>query len=620
MPTPEELRTWREAAKASGNASDVAAIDAELAKVQPADDFSPLREAYADKQHAVANGAPPDVIAAIDAHIHDFTNRMKQEDVRRNVEGMGASGRFLAGAGAGLTNVWQHAKDVAHEVATAGGQETGWDAFRGNQAAGGLPVSAPTEGEAAYQQARQAQQQQLQQESAPLTGTLAGELGHLTGEAAGTAPIALATGGAGPVVGGALAGAGTGALLSEPGERLQGAGIGGLAGGATGAIGKLVSVPVKGVVKPSEAAQTLQDLGVPGITAGQAAPKSAIAHFEQAAESTPLGASVKAAREELPLNLEHRIIREAAPPGFEPTLGRDASVPERLEELRQAYGSAYDSLLDRDPVPKGAIQRDVLVANMGPSEGRITPQQRQMTDNFLKNQLAKLEDNNSLRTLHNIRSAVSERIRDVAESEPLLARHLGDIKSILTDHIEGALKASADPEAFSKLRALDAAYSRYKTVLGASAYDPAGATTITPDRLSRSILRGTTHDRFAQGAGGDLRELARAGKQVLSPPRPTTGALSLLTNAVPVLGPWAAGLSGYVSSHFPQAMMGQTLPQRILQRTLGQPVVSGALGQAARTGAADLLLGGEQEAPPDYQAAPLPDAKVLTQTLKRKKK
>lgn len=616
--TPEELRQMRAAAAAANNTEDVKAIDAELARVVPIDEMTPLREAYADRRHAIEAGAPKELIDAIDAHIHGFTGLMKQADTAKAVEELGPTGRFLAGAGAGLTNVVQHAKDLAHEVATAGGQETGWDAFRGNQMGLGqyqLPVSAPAEGEAEYQAQRRAERAQALEGSDVLRQSLSGELGHLTGEAAGTTPIALATGGAGPVLGGALAGAGTGALLSEPGQRLPGAALGGTAGGALGFLGKLGGAAIEGPVQPSEAAQKLQGLGLKGITTGQAAPRSAIAHFEQAAESTPLGASVKAAREELPLNLEHRIIQEAAPPGFTPTLGRDASVPERLQELRGAYNQRYGELLDKTPVPVNHITKDVYLRAAKPTGRVLTPADKAASEDFVRQELSKLQDDGSLETLANIRSSIRDKIRSLDRVNPELANHFRDVRDALTEHIDMAM--SPYPEKRAALRALDQSYSKFKTVLGAASQDPAGAVTITPDRLSRSILSGTTRDRFAMGGGGDLRELARAGKQVLSPPRPTTGALTGILHAIPFAGPWATGVAGYASSHFPAAMLGQTTPQRILQRTLMQPVVSGAVGQAARTGAADFLLPLEESAP-DY-LTPEP-VSMLPQTLKKRKK
>jgi hypothetical protein len=88
-----------------------------------------------------------------------------------------------------------------------------------------------------------------------------------------------------------------------------------------------------------------------------------------------------------------------------------------------------------------------------------------------------------------------------------------------------------------------------------------------------------------------------------------------LLEAVPFAGKWGAGTAGYISSHFPRAMMGQTLPQRVLMKTLGNPVVSGAMGQAARTGLSDFLLpfGTEEDAPePDVPFSP----KVLAKSLK----
>jgi len=609
----------REMAAAAHNDADVAAIDAELAKVQPLDDYTPLREAYADRQQAMAHGAPPDVLAAIDAHIHDFTQRMQQADVRRQVEGMSAPERFLAGAGAGLTNVWQHAKELGHELASDVGPNPSYDPLRMPQRLEG-PLGPDL---AAQTAALVAQRQQTQQEAAPLTGTLSGELGNIAGEAAGTAPIAMAIpAGTGPVVGGTIAGAGTGALMSEPGQRLEGAGLGGAAGGLLGLVGKVANAGIQGIVKPTEAAKTLQKAGVEGMTAGLAAPTSTIAHWEQAAESGPTGATVKAARSVLPFSLESKFLEKAAPEGFTGDLSKSVSVSDRLQALRDAIGAGYDSILDTLPVPKNAIARDVARKALNQGEALLTPAERNSTWEWLKQQLGKLEGANSLETLHHIRSEVRNKAFGLRNTSPEIASHLGEVEDVLTGHINDALKANMDPGAAAKLAALDTKYHTLRMLEDAAAYEPAeGSATITPDRLLRELKGSTTKSAYARGAGGELRELASAGKKVLSPPRPVTGALTNLAQSVPLLRSWAPGVLAMASTRMPNVLLGQTLPQRVLQKTLGQPVVSGALGQAARVGAEDVINNWlNHPNPPEEETSAEPPAKVLTQSMKKKKK
>ena len=557
--------------------------------VAPLGDYSPLQEAYTERQQAIATGAPKNVVEDIDARINKFTGLMQDAEAQRQLEKMGAGGRFLAGAGQGLTNVAEHAKELSQQIFPFKNREENLQKFT-------------------------AERKAAEQEAQPLLETTAGGLGNLVGEAAGTAPIALATGGAGmPVLESTLAGAGMGALLSEPDQRMRGAVGGGLAGLATGAAGKAIGGLIKGPIQPSPAAKQLQALGVEGLTAGQANPTGPAAHFEHAAESIGLfGPSVKNARDQAAKNLEQRILDEATPPGFASKLPAGASALEKIKELQQAFGAGYNSLLDELPVPKQSIQDSLLNAVYGPTQRALSSEERKTAVNVVVDQASKLDNVNSLRTLGDIRSNILAEARDLARTKPTLSKHLKDVASVVSGHIEGAMKANPDPEAYGKWRALNEAFSKFAVVRKAAGRDLAGEVSITPDSLSRAILRDTTPEKFAQGAGGNLRVLARAGKQTLSPPRPTTGALEGVFNLVPVLGKWGVGASGYLTSHYPRAFMGQTLPQRVLQQTLGRPGISDAFGQLARAGLVDWSLP-EDEQPVEPE---LPQPKVLARTLK----
>lgn len=586
-PSPEQLRQMREMAVAAGNQADVATIDAELSKVQPLDDLSPLREAYADRQAAAAQGAPPELLRAIDARIHDFTSKMKSADVQRTLESMGAGGRFLAGAGAGLENVGQHAKDLAHEI---------------------FPLENDYETRQ-FQADRKAEMAQFRQENAPLVSNPAGYFGNLTGEVAGTAPIAAV---AGPgVAGSALAGAGTGVLMSEPGERLQGAAVGGLAGLGLGLAGRAAASPIRSRVEVSPAAQQLRDLGVEGITAGQAAPKSAIAHIEQAGESGPLGASIKAAREELPLNLEQKALELSAPPGFQVPPRGAADFAERIAAVQDEYGKRYGVLLDQGPVPKNSIQYDLLKRAMN-GEGRVlSGSELKQGSDYVADRLSKLESDNTLSTLGDIRSDFRAKSAALRNSNPELAGYFNDMKQAVDEHIAGAMKANPNAGAYGEYQALNRQYRNYKILEKAAKMrgDSASGVQVTPDKLSQALASDMTPGQFVRGGGGDLRILAKAGKQVLSPPRPTTGALLGVLNTFPGSN-YVRAAQGYASSHFPSFYLGETLPQRVLQKAL-QPSVRGAIGQSARVGLLDELLAPKDEfEPPEtyVESAPVAEA------------
>ena len=574
-PTPEELRQWREAAVAAGDKEDIAAIDAELAKVKPAGDYNPLEEAIADRRRAVEMGAPQDVLDLIDTSISHAHKQLQQADWRRQVEAMGPFQQGLTAAGAAARNVWEHAKEVGANF---------------------LPIGNPGSGfEPEERAARAASREAAEEKLAPLMGTVPGFIGGTTGEAAATAPIALATAPMGPVIGGTLAGAGIGGLMSEPGHRLGGALVGGALGGATGLAGKLVQTP--GSVTPTREAQELRNLGMP-MTAGQANPGTAVAQVEQAAESTrPFGAAIKARRDRLRLALEQKMLERAEPPGFVSKLEPDAPFSDKLAEqtvaFKQRYNDLFQNAVQKKPLPLGHIEDSTLKAAMEPQGVALTRDKIKAASDLVADQLDMLRNNNNTETLAAARSAIGDQERLYHTSDPALAKHFRNIKRVLTGHVEDALKASEDPEAFAKLKALDTQWMKHKIITEAAALrgDSASDITLTPDKLGHVLAspHRMSPEEFltsAHGAGplGDLRVLAHAGKVITSPPRPVTGAMTGVIHGVPYVGPLLTSTQGYFSSHFPGMYIRNAEPG-VLRQTLANPVVSGVLGQEARVGA-----------------------------------
>jgi len=545
-----------------------------LEEVAPLDDWTPLREAYTAKQQAMAAGKPEEVAAA-DARIQDFTRKMQEAENRRQVEALGPLQKFGVGVGKGLENVWEHVKEFAPEV---------------------LPIGHPGSGfEPEERAARAASRQAVEQQMAPLQGTLPGFLGTTTGEAIGTAPIAAATAPAGPVLGGTLAGAGIGGLMAQPGERVPQAILGGALGGLLGAGQKATEAFARPGFEISPAAKRLRELKVEGMTGGHLSPQSTVAQIEQVAESGPYGAVIRNRRQVLPLNLQQRELQEAYPPGFQSKLPPGASVFDQLRELRGEFRNRYNQLLDTQPVPKNQIQSDLMKHAYGPTKFSLTPSQRKLAVDIITDQAAQLDDNNSMRTLASIKSGLQEEERSLARTDPRLAKHIGDAVKIADSHIESAMKADVNPEAYAQYKELGKAYRNF-TVLNKAVPPRAMATNmvLTPDAVSRSLYRNMTPSQYARGEGGVLRELAEAGKQVLSErPGTKTGASLNLMSSIPnigplQMGPWLLGQTAKFTTAHPELLLGETLPQRVLQKTLANPVVGGVVGQEARVGALEL--------------------------------
>jgi len=554
-----------------------------LEEAAPFDDWTPLREAYTAKQRAMAAGKPEEAAAA-DARIQDFTRKMQEAENRRQVEALGPLQKFGVGVGKGLENVWEHVKEFAPEV---------------------LPIGHPGSGfEPEERAARAASRQAVEQQMAPLQGTLPGFLGTTTGEAIGTAPIAAATAPAGPVLGGTLAGAGIGGLMASPGERLTQAGLGGAIGGGLGTLGAIADAASHGVVTPTREAQELRALNVKGMTAGQANPTSTVAHFEQLAENTPFfGPRVKAARTELPLSIEQRAIEDVAPPGYTPKFSPEERVGTRLKEFKPEFNRQYDAIYgsatQRLPLPKNSIQMDVLDRAMNPVSAAPSGDEVKTASNFVASQLERLDkpSGNNLKTLNTIRRAISDKADSAFKAgNRELGLHYSEVEDAVTGHMEGALKADLNPNAFAELQTLNQQYGKWKTLIKAAGRrgDAAGSVAITPDKLGAALENKMGVERFVLGGDvpgpyDNLRVLARSGKVVTAPPRPVTGAMLSAINVLPVVGKYLTGAAGYLSSHHPAAFMGETLPQRVLQRTLAQPAIGGAIGQEARVAGIDVL-------------------------------
>lgn len=608
-PTPEELRQWREQAVAAGNKEDVAAIDAQLAKVRPMDDWTPVLQMRADLKTAQEQGAPQDVIDSIQAHIDDFDKKMDLAARRREVEQMSGPEQAWEALKGGVKRVGLGAADIAHEI---------------------FPLDLPAwhaEGVAR----RAAERAAFEEKQAPLEATVPGFLGNIAGEAAATAPVAAVAGPAAEVVGGlgrmvpiagrfvppatvlssTLAGAGLGALTAEPGHRAAGAALGGGVGALTGTGQWATEALARPGFKISPAAQRLRDLGVEGMTAGQLAPQSTAAQIEQVAESGPFGAIVKGRRGVLPENLQQRMIQEAYPPGFQSKLPPGSSAWDQIRELHGEFGNRYNTLLDTQPVPKNEIQTDLMKAAYGPSKFALAPSERKVAVNAIIDQAAKLDEVNNMRTLADIKSGLQAEQRLRARTDPAAAKHIGEAVKVVQGHIERAMKADVNPNAYAEYQALNKAYRNFAVLNKAMPpRDTATNATLTPDMVSRALYREMTPQQFARGEGGTLRELAQAGKQVLAEkPGAKTGASLNLLQSIPRVGPldvgpWLLGMAGKFSTGHPDLMLGQTAPQRVLQYTLAHPVVGGGINQIARPAVLQFLRRGPPGTLPEDENAP----------------
>lgn len=323
------------------------------------------------------------------------------------------------------------------------------------------------------------------------------------------------------------------------GTALQGAfglGLGSILGGAAPAAGAFGNRLIRGVVRPTPAAQALQQEGVEGLTLGQMDPKSALGAIEGTAQATPgIGTVLQGQRERAVDSLRSVALSRAVAPGATPPPAK-APIPEAIAHLRKGFDATYDAIRDAK-VPTRGIDR-MLVAADDPNI-ITTDAERIGVAKFLQNQLSVLPPSGTETTagvLMKVRSNIRDAIFKATQGGNM------DRAALLQRAEEELTKGLNDglPEAAAKtLRATDAQYRTFKIVqdAAASAGDTAsGPGMFTPKGLSSAVDRGTGETSYAEGGGGPLRALTSAAAQAFADP-PKTGWSALG-------GPWVRGVTG----------------------------------------------------------------------------
>ncbi|WFG54198.1 hypothetical protein Mx9_p91 [Myxococcus phage Mx9] len=245
--------------------------------------------------------------------------------------------------------------------------------------------------------------------------------------------------------------------------------------------------------------------------------------------------------------------------------------------------------------PTPPPQKGVFETTVDDPSVLATADERAVVKRFLDNELTlvekaaeqgKVASDLLLQMRHNIRAKLAETERSQKFPQ---AQLLERAERQVTDILE----ASLPKEAVSALRAADAQYARYKPVESAVAKSGDQSGGFTPAQLSAAIRAETEKGAYARGAGGEMRDLAAAGREVLESKVPMTGA-RLLTSApflrVPTaMGSYIANLPG------PQRfLLGETAPQRFLQSM--EATMANALRSPYETGVREFLPQGSRPA------------------------
>lgn len=461
--------------------------------------------------------------------------------------------RFLAGAGQGMTDLVRHAGSLV-----------------------GL------ESDQALKDAKAI--------DAPLLNTGAGRAGQFVGQTAALAPLGMGTGAAlgrtgalgarlaaNPLASGAIQGATQGALLADPGQRIQGAALGGVAGAALPALGSAIGKVARGITR-TPAAQTLLDAGV-SLTPGQMNPTGIANRMEQAMEAIPgVGDMAQNARENAMKQYTKAMVERSMAPGAKLS-GSAKDFNAMIDEAAKSFDTAYD-------VGKGYPVGAKIMSQTGPD----VPLQ-QAIKGVVARARPGITGQEQAAAGRNIQDLLSQSIKDARQSGGMQSDDLIKFRSMLRELARGedtttnagraksglysdaanqvtqALESQIPTAAADAIRAADAQYAKFAIVRNAAkaAKDAPGGP--TPFQISNAIAQTTPPNLYAQG-GGLNRDLSKAARETFQSNVPRTGLTGIGRVALPLAA--AAGMGGLATAHPEHAGTG-----------LGTLAALGALGAAA---------------------------------------
>lgn len=442
---------------------------------------------------------------------------------------------------------------------------------------------------------------------APLMRHGSAQLGSAIGEAVVTAPVMA--GGAGlagrtalgarmvanPIARGAIEGLAQGALMADPGQKGEGALLGGALGAALPTALAGGSKLVRGMTRTPEAEALLRQ-GV-DLTPGQMNPHGWFNAIEESWQSTPgIGPLVRGARDNAVRDWQRLVVQQAAAPGQ--TIAKGAGQ-EMLDTAYRGFDAAYDpakgfpvgakimSAAGPDmPLPQ-AFAREAAKSRLG-----LEPAARANVGDWAQTQLNELiqEARRSGRGLTSddlirFRSMLRTAARDAGGlTQPERAQQalLADIEKQITAALDSQLPGSAT----AALRAADDQYAKYKIVERAMARAGDQASGMTPAKLEAAIKSATGPGEFARG-GGLLRDVERQGRAAFEQVSPPTGA-RLASIGLPVAAVTANPSVGLPLAGGVASLVGTRTGRRLAQGMTPQQQRVAALVDAMRRQAPEM--------------------------------
>lgn len=440
--------------------------------------------------------------------------------------------------------------------------------------------------------------------------------------------------------GGAKIGATAGLLTSRSdtlGGEVSDTALGSLAGTGIGGVAPAVAQGVKSAVVPAvrsagektlrlltpnlrvdPAAAELQTAGVQGLTTGLKAPGTFVGRLE--AMSADGAGGMGPEREAAAASYRSAVLRRATDDADKVPLPTD--VNEATADLYQRFGPRYDAIRNV-PVPAEAVAGLSEAAAMprkgvdartiagvktevdnaltvlgaqpkpGPPSGLVDQFGSPVATPAPTPRAAKAGD------LMKVRENIREQIRAARQSQDWdRLRLLEGAEDVVTESLDSALT----PEAQAANRATDALYAKFNVVEDAVSRGGLDGN-FSPRQLGAAVKKSAGRRAFAQGGGGDLRDLASAGARVFDAP-PKTGFVNFLAGVVPKsVAPGVSRLNN--SPTMQAALFGTPMPwgQVAPAGSLPGPVRGVSPQMKALIDAMRLRVGGPAPVPADEETS-----------------